>query len=288
MRKSFQLMERKIDSSPTELVSVVTGFCTTNASVVVQKPGNHRGKLGGVGAILYFSLLFVDTMSFALADESVKKVPDTKSIAPVKPQASKTNSDKANVTKSEKKTANRAASGKPIGGEAANSLVEPVPPQREAAAMLFAQQYHPELAELLTRLRDSNPGQFTKAIRELDQTRDRLEKNRERDPERYSIMLHEWQLDSRVRLLAARLTMSTSAELETELRQVLSERHDVRLQLLTYDRERSKARLQKMDEQIAELVQSRDATVDRELDRIKKNADVRKRTMKPATKRPLK
>ena len=147
--------------------------------------------------------------------------------------------------------------------------------------MQFAQQYHPELADLLTRLRDSHPDQFTKAIKELDRTRERLEKFRERDTERYSILLREWQLDSRVRLLAARLTMSTSAELETELRQVLTERHDVRLQLLTYDRERSKTRLQKMDEQIAEHVQSRESTVDRELDRIKKNADVRKRNLKP-------
>ena len=218
----------------------------------------------------------------------MKNVPDAKSVAPVKPQVAKANSDKANVTKSEKKAVNRAAPSKTSGSDAGNGPVEPVSQQREAAAMSFAQQYHPELAELLTRLRDSNPAQFAKAVRELDQTRDRLEKNRERDPERYSIMLHEWQLDSRVRLLAARLTMSTSAELETELRQVLNERHDVRLQLLTYDRERSKVRLQKMDEQIAEHVQSREATVDRELDRIKKNADVRKRTMKPATKRPTK
>lgn len=221
-------------------------------------------------------------ISFARADESTKQKPD------VKQSVLKPSSDKANVTKPEKKAANRAVSGKSNVGDAVNGPVEPVSPQRETAAMLFAQQHHPELAELLTRLRDSNPGQFTKAIRELDQTRERLEKNRERDPERYSIMLHEWQLDSRVRLLAARMTMSTSAELETELRQVLTERHDVRLQLLTYDRERSQARLQKMDEQIAEHVQSREATVDRELDRIKKNADVRKRTMKPATKRPMK
>ncbi len=237
-------------------------------------------------AALCFTLLVVGATSFAHSDESAKKVPDAKSIAPVKPQAPKPSGDKANVTKPDKKAANRAVPGKSNAGDAVNGPVEPLSPQREAAAMLFAQQYHPELADLLTRLRDSNPAQFTKAVRELDQTRERLAKNRERDPERYSIMLHEWQLDSRVRLLAARLTMSTSAELEVELRQVLNERHDVRLQLLTYDRERSKVRLQKMDEQIAEHVQSREATVDREMDRIKKSADVRKRTMKPATKRP--
>ena len=36
------------DTNPTELVSVETGLCTTSATNVVQKPKDHRGKLGGV------------------------------------------------------------------------------------------------------------------------------------------------------------------------------------------------------------------------------------------------
>lgn len=288
VRQSRHLTVMRIGSTSAELVSMFFGLLRSGCSIRRATACFHRGGLSGVSVILCVTVLSVVAMSQAQADESVKKDPDAKSIGPVKPPIVKSGSEKVGAAKSEKKAANRAAPGKSSGSDSTNSVTEPVPPPREAAAMAFAQQYHPELAELLTRLRDSNSVQFAKAIRELDQTRERLEKTRERDPERYSIMLHEWQLDSRVRLLAARLTMSTSAELETELRQVLTERHDVRLQLLTYDRERSKARLQKMDEQITEHVQSRDATVDRELDRIKKNADVRKRTMKPATKRPPK
>jgi hypothetical protein len=150
----------------------------------------------------------------------------------------------------------------------------------------FAQKHHPELAELLARLKASYPEQYTKALRELDKTRTRLDKARETDADRYAILLREWQLDSRVRLLAARLTMSTSEELETELRQALTERHDVRLQLLTYDREKSKTRLVKVDEQIAEHVQNREVSIDREFDRIKKSAELRKKpAAKPTSKR---
>ena len=36
-------------TNPTELASVETGLCTTSEASVVQKPENHRGKLGGVG-----------------------------------------------------------------------------------------------------------------------------------------------------------------------------------------------------------------------------------------------
>ena len=185
-----------------------------------------------------------------------------------------------------KPAADKAPAKKPSAAEVSKVDNEPISPKRETAAVAFAQQHHPQLAELLTRLKASHPEQYTKALRELDKTRARLEKARENDAERYAILLHEWQLDSRVRLLAARITMSTSEELETELRQVLTERHDVRLQLLTYDREKSKTRLQKMDEHIAEHVQSRETSIDREFDRIKKTAETRKKPVtRPALKR---
>lgn len=187
---------------------------------------------------------------------------------------------KTSVTdKSPSKKPAPTVSGKPAD-------IEPISPKREEAAVAFAQQHHRELAELLTRLKVSFPEEYMKALRELDKTRSRLEKAREYDEDRYAILLREWQLDSRVRLLAARLTMSTSAELEAELRQALTERHDARLQLLTYDREKSKARFLKMDEQIAEHVQNRESSIDREFDRIKKTAETRKKSLaKPAAKR---
>ena len=191
--------------------------------------------------------------------------------------------------KADKKPASveKVPAKKPATTEAAKLDSEPIPPKREEAAVAFAQQHHPQLADLLGRLKGSHPEQYAKALRELDKTRARLEKAKEIDADRYAILLREWQLDSRGRLLAARITMSTSGELETELRQVLTERHDVRLQLLTYDREKSKTRLQKMDEQISEHVQNRETSIDREFDRIKKSAEVHKKNAKPAAKRPV-
>ena len=221
----------------------------------------------------------------AIADDKPTKANKS---SEVKNSAAKNSDAKTSAEKSDKKPAvtEKSPAKKPAVTEAARNDADPVAPKREAAAIKFAQQHHPELAELLGRLKASHPDQYTKALRELDKTRDRLEKARESDAERYAILLHEWQLDSRVRLLAARLTMSTSEELETELRQVLTDRHDVRLQLLTYDREKSKTRLLKVDEQIAEHVQNRETSIDREFDRIKKSADMRKKPVtKPASKR---
>lgn len=210
----------------------------------------------------------------------IRAIADDKPSKANQPSDAKTPADKKSAT------ADKTPAKKPVTVEAAKNDAEPIAPKRETAAIKFAQQHHPELAELLSRLKASHPEQYTKALRELDKTRERLEKAKDNDADRYAILLREWQLDSRVRLLAARLTMSTSEELETELRQVLTERHDVRLQLLTYDREKSKTRLQKVDEQIAEHVQNREVSIDREFDRIKKSAETRKKPLaKPAPKR---
>ena len=217
---------------------------------------------------------------------AARAIADEKPAKAIKPSNAKTATEKPNKSDKKPAAAEKAPAKKLTAVEATKNDAEPVPPKREAAAIKFAQQHHPELAELLGRLKASHPDQYTKALRELDKTRDRLEKAKDNDADRYAILLREWQLDSRVRLLAARLTMSTSEELETELRQTLTERHDTRLQLLTYDREKSKTRLQKMDEQIAEHVQSRETSINREFDRIKKSAEMRKKSVtKPASKR---
>lgn len=219
------------------------------------------------------SAMWVGVLAFALASGFLAGSMADDKLAGEKDK--KTNSTEKSPSKKPAPT----VAGKPAD-------VESISPKREEAAVAFAQQHHRELAELLTRLKVSFPEEYMKALRELDKTRSRLEKAREYDEDRYAILLREWQLDSRVRLLAARLTMSTSAELEAELRQALAERHDARLQLLTYEREKSKTRILKMDEQIAEHVQNRESSIDREFDRIKKTAETRKKSLaKPAAKR---
>jgi len=209
-----------------------------------------------------------------------------RAIADDKPSKAKAPSDAKTPADKKPAAPDKGSAKKPVAVDAVKNDIEPIAPKREAAAIKFAQQHHSELAELLNRLKASHTEQYAKALRELDKTRERLEKARDNDADRYAILLREWQLDSRVRLLAARLTMSTSEELETELRQVLTERHDVRLQLLTYERDKSKTRLQKMDEQIAEHVENRVTNIDREFDRIKKSAEMRKKpAAKPVSKR---
>ena len=158
-----------------------------------------RGRAFRLGSIVG-ALLTTVLMSLAQADE-----PSAQSAAKKKPSGEKATADRKGSS------AQKAMSSKPAAVDLSSSAFEPVSPKREAAAVLFAKQHHAELAELLDRLKASHPEQYIKAIRELDRTRDKLEKQRERDADRYAILLREWQVDSRVRLLAARMTMSENA-----------------------------------------------------------------------------
>jgi hypothetical protein len=153
---------------------------------------------------------------------------------------------------------------------------------RERAALAFAAEHHPELVPLLERLRDGAADEFTAAIADLERTRERIEKLRERQPERHEAELADWKSSSRIRLALARLSTSPSAEAERELRQLLRERHERRLATLRAERERISARLEKIDAQLAAHDADPETAIDKEFTALRAKADAAGR--RPLTK----
>ena len=141
---------------------------------------------------------------------------------------------------------------------------------REQVAITFAQTHHPELAALLKRLKSTDKAAYRKAIRDVFQTSERLVRLERNDPERYDRALRLWTLDSRIRLLAARSTMSSDPEIDDRLRKLLRERRQVRLAMLQWERERLEARLERIDDQIDRLKDDGDQAVNGELNRLKR------------------
>lgn len=165
-----------------------------------------------------------------------------------------------------------------------------LPSGREQAARQFAEEHHPELAKLLKQLKENAPKEYAEAVAELDRTRDRLEKIRERQSERYEAELSEWKLTSRIRLTLARMAMNEDPQLEAELRMMVRERQELRLQLLRAERDRIEKRLEKVRSLLVDSEKNPDAAVDRELASLKKGisaAQARSRAKpkgnKPAT-----
>jgi hypothetical protein len=157
--------------------------------------------------------------------------------------------------------------------------------EREAGAMAFAQEHHPELAALIDKLRHDNRREYERALRELSQARERLMRLKKQSAEQYGLALAAWKLDSRAQLLAARMTVSLTPGLKAELRQLLSERAVIRLKEYQSERARLQDRLTKLNTWIDALEADKNAVVEKDLQRVMKSvARSRRPTNRPANK----
>ncbi len=136
---------------------------------------------------------------------------------------------------------------KAVAGGAATT---PLTLERESAAIKFVAEHHPELAELLAALKPTSPAQYAQAMHDLSRASERIELARSRDPRRFELELQLWKTQSRRDLVAVRLRMTRTAELEAQLRQLIQEHLDTQQALLRLERERVAERLRKIDEQL--------------------------------------
>lgn len=153
-------------------------------------------------------------------------------------------------------------------------------PAREAAAVTFARINHPELAGLLGRLKKRNKAAYRRALRQLYRDSERLARMKERLPaERYELALNAWKLDSRIRLLAARVATlpRPDPELQAQLKEALLEQVDLRIRQMESDRQRLLQRIRKMDATIAKLRADRDEAADQHLQRVKRSLGLKKK-----------
>ncbi|HBL45596.1 MAG TPA: hypothetical protein DDZ90_19630 [Planctomycetaceae bacterium] len=143
--------------------------------------------------------------------------------------------------------------------------------KREKLAIEFARTHHPELADLIQRLKKHKPREYKRAVRDLDNTLTKLDRFKKRDNDRYRLTLERWEVDSRIRLLAARVSIMGSGDDQTELKSLLKQRMDLQLELLKHEKAMAEKRVQKLEKSIAEIEQNHDSLVDSELTRINRS-----------------
>ncbi|MGV3608016.1 MAG: hypothetical protein ACO1RA_16530 [Planctomycetaceae bacterium] len=155
-----------------------------------------------------------------------------------------------------------------------------ITPEREAAVMKFVERSHPALLELLRPLKESQPKEYERAVRELLRVTERLEAVEQRDKHLHTLELQAWTLQSRNQLITARLKVAREKhkaaqstddmppselqkieELESELEGVLGQQIDVRIEILSYERAKAQERLEKLDKEIADMKANRNQVV---------------------------
>ena len=162
----------------------------------------------------------------------------------------------------------KSASERPAKNTAKEERPPAFTPEREAAALSFVRQHHPELGDLLSQLKTGNRNEYRRVINELFVTSERLALSQERDPAKYELDLRIWKIDSRIRLLAARLAMSDSELLQGELKDLLLEKQDVQLEQQMLERQRITTRLERLDAAIERVRSHRESEAQKALAKV--------------------
>jgi hypothetical protein len=170
-----------------------------------------------------------------------------------------------------------------------------ITPEREAAVTNFVDRNHPELAALLSHLKSKQPKEYDRAVRDLYRVTEKLAMVSERDSRQYDLELKVWKAQSRAQLLVARLKMTDPEsadreEITSQLREVLSEQMQARLEVMKLDRERVTTRLEKLNDEIGRLERDRESVIDGHLKNLTSqvNSGVKARppVKEPTDKKP--
>jgi hypothetical protein len=170
---------------------------------------------------------------------------------------------------------------------------------REEELLQFVHEHHPELAELLDQLKPMSSEQYRAALRDLDRDVRRIENVRKGSSARHDVELNLWKSRSRIRLLAARLTVSSDEELRGKLRDELRqlrqlERDSVMHEITSAQQvlEKQQRKLEQLARRASELEGDDDSWVEKKLSalereqqqQIQKNAAKKPSKSKPASK----
>jgi len=153
---------------------------------------------------------------------------------------------------------------------------KPVTPEQEEVALKFAKKHHPELAELLLRLKERRKNQYQRAVRQIFTTSERLGRIKKNSPGRFEQQLKTWKLDSRIRLLMARSAMGEGDQHRDKIRKMVAEKIQLRIEQLKSELERAKNRLDRIQHQLDQMQSNSEATIEKEITRLKRTLGKRK------------
>ncbi|TWU57246.1 hypothetical protein [Rubripirellula reticaptiva] len=122
--------------------------------------------------------------------------------------------------------------------------------ESEAAVLLLVQSHLPQLAGMLDRLRDANPRQYERAIRDLSRWVKRLESAKKRDSKLHGIEVDLLKAETNVDLLSAKLKVRDDASDRNLLRDAVDQLHQAKTARVRYDVQLAADRLDRAKQQL--------------------------------------
>lgn len=152
--------------------------------------------------------------------------------------------------------------------------------EREKSALAFVEKHHPELAGLLTWLKEHKSADYQRAINEIVQTSVRLERIKEKQPDRYELELQVWQAGSRARLTAATAAITDDFSptfFKDSLIKDLRQQEEGRLKLLEMDQHDLKERLEKVEQSLTTRRADLEKKVDGDAAKLLQSAEAQRK-----------
>ncbi|WP_435010179.1 hypothetical protein P12x_001413 [Tundrisphaera lichenicola] len=135
--------------------------------------------------------------------------------------------------------------------------------EREAMALAFVGEHHPDLAVVLEPLKSRNSAEYRKAIGDLSQTARNLAELKSRNPKRYTLSLNIWKAKTQVELLAAKLASSPEdQELRSQLRSAIEAKVDADIQRQKFDLAQAEAAARRFRLSLDRLENHKDEVVE--------------------------
>ena len=138
--------------------------------------------------------------------------------------------------------------------------------QRKTELTAFVDTHHPELKELLTKLEKRKKKKpYRQAMEGLDKAVKKLEGIKRRSPKRYESSLALWKIESRIKVAGAQVKLKDTEENRDNLKSLVTELVDFKIQQLKNDREQASKRLKQLETKIGEAEANRQQSIDKRI-----------------------
>lgn len=139
----------------------------------------------------------------------------------------------------------------------------------QVAVLKFVSEHLPELRKMLDYLQKNKPEQYKQALSEFSRDQTRLAAVEKRDTDMYEIELELWQLEGRLRMLAAEIAALKKekyrAAAESRLEELVKKQQQKSLEKIRLQRDRAAAQLARLENVVKQREENADALTARSL-----------------------
>jgi hypothetical protein len=148
--------------------------------------------------------------------------------------------------------------------------------EQESQSIAFVRQHHPELVQLLQRLKDMNREEYESALKEILKVRRRLEALEKRDSELWAVDLDAWKIQSQIDLMLARAVVHDKDFERQSLRVLVEKKVTNQRKRLELEQKSLATRQKQVEESLARLQGNEQERVNQQMTTLLKKVDSKK------------